>query len=167
MNLETCESVLDLIQSTKDERDFDYLDQVTNKVRLEMLKAAMNRYLHEWSKVESSGETTEGLCNALEKVRDCLPMLTYVPGLFAFVRENPLYAPAIKTIEYEDGDGVKQGKSWELPNVIFLACKRYVEIYRQCENPLDSKELRELAKDLNKLTDHYAHDWELEWYAYE
>lgn len=161
MNCETIDNLMNDIKSGYIGKD------IPDIIRFEAIKAHMNRYLHLWSKIEASiqetddliaGFANEALCKEMAKIKTLLPHIADCKD-FEIVRGNlELYADALDKLKDEETGETCTTMS---PNeAIYLACKRYVELYQKGEayQP-HSKELNQLECDLHVLTDETASDW--------
>ena len=127
MNCETIDNLMNDIKSGYIGKD------IPDIIRFEAIKAHMNRYLHEWSLIESKGEIpaapTNALFDEMVKIRDLFPHI--MDGkIFEVAKANPeLYGEAVD--EYEDPDNGETRMSLCDTECVYLACKRYVELYEQ------------------------------------
>lgn len=143
--------------------EFDSKWELIEIARFEAIKAHMNRYLHEWSRIESKGKIpaapTKALFDEMVKIRDLFPHI--MDGkIFEVAKANPeLYGEAVD--EYEDPDNGETRMSLCDTECVYLACKRYVELYEQHSSTQPNlQKLRQLKRDLHVFTDSDAHDWD-------
>lgn len=135
--------------------------EIADAIRFEALKAHMNRYLHEWGKIEAANQdlyderTIETLGVELSIIKSMLPATPYDGDIHRII-DNEIYSEAVDKVT--DQDGSKHTMFSEL-DCIYLACKRFIELWNKGDRKEHLKELNQLQHDLHELTDVEASAW--------